>query len=114
MNAFEFIDAVRNAGGSVELDAAGKVCIRAFPGEIQIAALNRDALRDVLASPGRWPCRRFASHPTDPKLPCRSCGDQWAAHSPDLRRQYDRPPLLAEAAAVVAAALAESSMERAS
>jgi len=112
VNAFEFIERVRKSGGSVEL-IDGKARIRGFPDELEIAVLNRDAIREVLLNPGKWSCRLFQSHPTTPTLPCRTCGESWAQHPPDLRRPYDRAPLLVEARGIVAAAVAEHQSEHA-
>jgi hypothetical protein len=110
VNAFEFIDRVRKSGGSVEL-IDGKACIRGFPTELEIAVLNRDAIREALFNPGKWPCRLFRSHPTTPTLPCGTCGEDWSLHPPDLRQPYDRVPLLVKARGIVAAAVAEKDSE---
>ncbi len=107
MNAFEFIERVRRSSGSAEF-VDGKAHIRGFPDQLEIAVLNRDAIREALTNPGKWSCRRFQSHPTTPTLPCRTCGESWAVHPPDLRRPYDRAPLLVEAGGIVAAAVADA------
>ena len=90
MNAFQFIDSVRQSGGAID-SVQGRVSIRAFPSELEIAVLNRAAVREALLNPGKWPCRLFQSHPTTPTRPCRTCGEGWAEHPPDLRRPHDGP-----------------------
>ncbi len=107
MNAFEFLDSIRANGGKAEL-VGTRLRLRVFPRELDIIRLNRDLIREVLLNPGRWPCRRFESHPTTPTLPCKVCGEPWLAHPPDLRMPHDHPPsLLTQARAVVAAHASE-------
>jgi hypothetical protein len=113
VTALDLITQIRANGGSVELEN-DRIVFNTLTSEAELLALNRAAVKDALRDPNRWPCRKFASHPTTPTLPCKVCGEGWSAHPPDLRRPYDRVPLLAEAAAIVAAAVAEAKMERAS
>ena len=85
MTAFEFVANVRRSGGIIEV-VAGKLKVRAYPGEVEIVALNGAAIGEALQYPDKWPCRKFASHPTTPTMPCRLCGANWAAHPRDLRQ----------------------------